>query len=906
MKFLSKIIHQLLEEKQDLRTYHLVLPGKRPSVFIKEILREKGYSGMLPEFITIDELVKEIANVQLIEGISLWLNAYNIYSKTSISPKDDFENFLKWFPTLAKDWDDILKFAGDDTKVLSYMLDEERIKNWAQNLGDEEVPRQKFLNFWANMNVFLPILKKELIEKNWATSGMIHEIANHKIEEFAEQVDTEYVFCGFNALTPIEEKLIKSLLKNKKNQAFFQADEYYFETKKNRVEEEKHEAGKFLRSIKNWDLWDKDKQPFSWIENEFSKPKNIQLFEVSGNVSQTKILPEILQECQRNGDEDLSETAVVLLDENLLPASLDAMKSVEYINITMGFPIKNLNFSNAIKSVFHLQKQLSKKKQYYYKDVFSILELFPSLGEDEKYIHSFQQFIQERNIIYFSESLLSEYLGSLSYYNLLKKSEDIHVFLDELISVCITLKNNDLEDIEYENVSHFENAFRIIKNQIKPFSFNIDFEVLEVLVNHIVHSESIDFQGEPLRGLQVMGLLETRLLNFKNCILLSVNEGKLPLGNSQNTYLPFDVRKHFGMHTFLENDGIYAYHFYRLLQGADNIYMMYNALSSGVNTGEKSRFIRQLEIESGHPIHTAIIENESEPIVNEEITIQKTPAVLEKLEEWKSRVSASHLTKYLYNPIDFYFNKILKLREVDEIEEELSIRNYGTLVHNTLELIYGDFIGQFLTKEKLTKALQNIDNSIDKAIENLKHEKSFYEKGINFIHFSMAKKVIESIIKKDLETVENNQLKILGLEQQFEDIDFYLDENKENKVSFYGFIDRIDELNGTIRIIDYKSAKTKGLTLKIEDKNREDYLMNNDKKQALQLAIYEYALRQLPKYKNKPLVTGVWSFTEVHKGVVSLDYSKGNLDDAMVSIKNLILEILDPKIPFLERKSIVF
>lgn len=893
MKFLNNIINKLLEKNQDLGDYHFVLPGKRPVVFIKKILEEKQYTGFLPSFTTIDDLIKEIAEIQLLEGISLWLNAYEIYHQIPITPKDSFGEFLKWFPTLAKDWDDILKFTENDKKVLEWMLDEERIKNWAQDLGDEDMPRQRFLNFWQNMNVFLPILKQKLRQKNWATSGMIHEIVRTKIADFAENTDVQFVFCGFNALTPIEEKLIKSLLKNKKAECFFQADEYY-------LNDEKQEAGKFLRNIKQWKEWDKNR-PFSWVEKEFSQPKKMQVFEVSGNVSQTKILPQLLENCQKE-DENLSDTAVILLDENLLPASLETMKSVEFINITMGFPVKNLNFSNAVKSIFHLQKQLAKKSTYYYKDVLSIVEIFPATNDDERLISIFHQFIQERNIVYSSPKMLEEYLGDVSYFSLLKKSEDIHSFLDELMKICKQLKTNDLDDIQYENISHFENAFNIIKNQIKPFAFEIDFEILELLVHHMVYSESIDFQGEPLKGLQVMGLLETRLLNFKNVILLSVNEGKLPFGNSQNTYLPFDVRKHFEMHTFLENDGIYAYHFYRLLQGCDNAYLMYNALSSGVNTGEKSRFIRQIELESSHDISTTVIENFSEPTSSEGMIIEKTRKVLEVLENWKSRVSASHLTTYLYNPIDFYLNKILGIREVNEIEEELSIRNYGTLVHYTLELIYTDFVDEFLTQKMLEKALESIDENLEKAIESIHHQKEFYEKGINFIHQSMAKKVVENIIKTDMETIENgNQLRILGLEQKFEGINFYLDENQQDKVSFYGFIDRIDEVNGTVRVIDYKTAKvSNSLNVSITEKNITDYLMDNKRKQALQLAIYEYALRQLPDYQNKPLSTGIWSFTEVHRGFVPLHYKKGNLDDAMVSIRNLILEILNPSIPFVE------
>ena len=329
MKFLQKIITELINQNADLSGFNIVLPGKRPIVFIKQILREKEYSGFLPNFFTVEDLISDLSGKQPVQGISLWLFAFQIYQE--LHPAEDFSNFLKWFPTLLKDWDDILKFSESDKAVLEYMFDEERIKNWSENLGDsEDIPRRKFLNFWQKMNVFLPILKQKLTEKNWATSGMIHEAAKNKIEDFAIKTEQKFVFCGFNAFTPVEEKLIKSLLQWDKAQCFFQADSYYFD-------DEKQEAGKFLRSHKTWKEFTK-KRSFHWIENDFAQPKKIKVYEVSGNITQTKVLPEIFKEIN---DHNLSKTAVVLLDENLLPASLDAMNAVQYLNITMGFPLKN-------------------------------------------------------------------------------------------------------------------------------------------------------------------------------------------------------------------------------------------------------------------------------------------------------------------------------------------------------------------------------------------------------------------------------------------------------------------------------------------------------------------------------------------------------------------------------------
>ncbi|MDN3693502.1 PD-(D/E)XK nuclease family protein [Chryseobacterium tructae] len=890
MKFLNKIIHELLAQNPDLSAFNIILPGKRPIVFIREILEENNYSGFLPNFFTIEELINNIADKQVIQGIPLWLFSFDVYRSLNLIPRDNFSDFLKWFPTLQKDWDDILKFSDSDQAVLQYMFDEERIKEWAQNLGeDDDVPRKKFLNFWQNMNVFLPELKSRLKEKNWATSGMIHEAAKASILDFAKNTSEHFVFCGFNAFTPVEEKLVRSLLQWNKAQCFFQADRYYFN-------DERQEAGKFLRNHKTWKEFD-DNRTFQWIEDDFNQPKKIKVYEVSGNVTQTKVLPEIFKEID---NKTYSNTAVVLLDENLLPASLDVMHGVDNLNITMGFPLKNLSFSNAVKRLFYLQKQLEKNKSsYYYRDVFPILEELPKSAKDELVINDFKTKIEERNIVYISKKLLSELLGELSYFGLLQKAVSTHAYLDILISFCHQVKWLEIDDIQYENVSHFENAFRVIKNQLTPYNIEIKMETLEILINQHINSESIDFQGEPLRGLQIMGLLETRLLNFENVILLSVNEGKLPLGNSQNTYIPFDIRRFFDLHTFLENDSIYAYHFYRLIQDAKNVHLLYNALSSGVNTGEKSRFITQIEMESSHDIEHLIIENSSEPIISKPIEISKTEIVKEQLQKWKKKVSASHLTSYLYNPIDFYLSKILNTSESDEIEEELSVKNYGNLVHYSLQEIYEGLKGKVLKESDLEKSVKAIDKYINIAIEKLKHQPEFYEKGMNYIHKAIAKKVIENILNHDLDLIrEGNKLEIIDIERKFENVEFYLDGN--DKISFLGFIDRIDKLNGTLRIIDYKTAKIKNLHVKIDEDNVEEYFHNSDRKQALQLCIYHYVVQHLPEFWGYPIETGIWSFAEAKKGMVSLVFDKGDIDDAMRSVKSLILEILNPDINFVE------
>lgn len=893
MTFIERIITDLLAKNKDLSSTAIILPGKRPVVFIKKILKEKQYQGFLPEFLTIDDLIKKISGVQILQGIPMWLFAYDVYRK--YFPEESLDNFLKWFPTLLKDWDDMLKFSEGDRAILDYMLDDERIKNWGESLGDDDNARRRNLNFWKKMNVFLPVFKQKLQEKGWATDGIAYEEAKKNLAKFIDDAEANFVFCGFNALTPFETKLIKGLLQKGKAECYFQADEYY-------LKDEKQEAGKFLREHRQWKEFN-DNRAFNWIENNFAQNKNIKVYEVSGNVAQTKILPTILSEIK---SEDYTNTAVVLLDEELLPASLDAMSFVQKLNITMGFPIKNLAFSNAMKKLFHLYKQLSKNDAtYYYGDLLPVLEELPKNEDDTLIISAFISEVEERNIVYISKKYLEENLGKLSFFNLFEK-KSAQDLLDNLMDYCYLLKFNDIDDIQSENITHFEKAFKMLKNYLKDYDFEVSVEVLEVLMNQLINLESIDFQGEPLEGLQLMGLLETRLLDFENVIMLSVNEGKLPLGNIQNTYLPFDVRRNYGLNTFLENDSIYAYHFYRLLQNAQNVHLLYNALGSGVNTGEKSRFITQIEMESPHKVEHIVIENTSEPILKEPMKVEKTPKVLELLEDWKTRVSASHLITYNYNPIGFYLDNLLKVIEVEDIEEELSQRNYGNLVHHALEFLYKKVKGKVLTLEDLTQMKLQVGEAINVAIDTLKHQPELYEKGMNYIHKSIAEKVICQVLDYDLALIqEGNTLEIVDLEQNIK-ADFLIDEH--HKVSFNGFIDRVDRLNGTLRVIDYKTAKPKKLQVKPKEDKLETFMFEDDYKQALQLSIYAYSVLTSKVFPDNAVQCGIWSFAEAKNGVQVLeiydesDLRKDNLAVCMNSIKNIILEILNPELPFEEKK----
>jgi ATP-dependent helicase/nuclease subunit B len=902
--FLEDVIQQLLtEHEHDLSQQIMVLPGKRPMVFIKEILKKKKYQGFLPKFITIEDLMQDIAQKQAISGIPLALFAY----KTNQSLNgESLKSFLKYFPTIMKDWDDMMKFSDDDQKVLDYMLDEERIKNWAQDLGDpEDSLLQRNLDFWLKLRNFLPQLKQALLDKSWASTGMMHQLVRHRAADFAQETNKKYVFCGFNAFTPVEQLLVKALLKYGKAQTFFQADAYYM----NNVLQE---SGQFLRRCKLWPEFDKTR-PFGQIYDHFAQPKNIKLYEASNNIAQVKHLGQILRDwlvdlSPEDRQQKISETAVVLLDENLLPTMLhEVAQEVESLNITMGFPLKNLVYSGVFQRLFYLQKNFhqSKNKGIYHADVVAILNDLILSPEEQMVVQDFMAIINKKNMVYVPAKTIAQHLGQCAFFPVLQMYHDVEKYLDVLLDFCQTEKRKTKNSIHIENIALFQKAFVCLKNLCEQYPDVIQVENIELLSQQLLQKESIDFEGEPLMGLQIMGLLETRLLNFPNVILLSCNEGKLPLGKTQNTYIPYDVRKQFGMNTFLENDGIYAYHFYRLLQSAENVAIFYNAQSSGLNVGEQSRFITQLQMESPHEIEKIILDTPAQPSIESLMSIPKTPSVLAALELWQQKISPSHLISYLHDPCDFYLKKVLKIYEESELEEDLSSMMFGNLVHHALEQIYETLVGQIVAAEVLQLAIKNIDNELKKAIERLDLQADYFATGLNYVQYQMAKTSITEVLMHDIQLIQaGNELQMVAVEAEISST-FVLDENRKTEVGFYGKIDRIDRVNGKLRIIDYKSNVPSTAKLNLAEKFAEP-----DKKAKFILQLGFYALcwfAQHPQYQTEALQVGLWSFKKAKHGIqfaqVSKDESDVQFDDlenVSSLLRQIIQEILNPEINFQE------
>jgi hypothetical protein len=472
-------------------------------------------------------------------------------------------------------------------------------------------------------------------------------------------------------------------------------------------------------------------------------------------------------------------------------------------------------------------------------------------------------------------------------------------------------KSSNLLALEY--LYRFNQIFNELKLLNSTYHHINNISTLLSLYKELLKSETLDFKGEPLKGLQIMGMLESRVLDFDTVIISSVNEGILPAGKSNNSFIPFDVKLENGLPTYKEKDAVYTYHFYRLLQRAKNIYIIYNTEPDVLNGGEKSRFITQLEIENLHLIHHYIVSPKVPSIKPSIKAIKKTEVVIETIKSIANKgFSPSSLTNYIRNPIDFYYDKVLGVKSYDQVEETVAANTLGTVIHDTLEDLYKPNINLILTETHLDTMMKSIDDIVERHFK-AEYKEGDITKGKNLIIFEIAKRYVSNFLNKELETVQSgNIIKIIALEKEIR-VALTIPE-LEYPVFLRGTVDRIDEFNGVVRIIDYKTGKVE--QNKVEVVNWEDITTDYDKySKSFQVLTYAYMLNELTAFTGS-VEGGIISFKNL-QGDYFLKFAKKDkvgrgsdkntnisqdtLKEFANELKNLILEICNPEIDFVEK-----
>lgn len=894
-KFIDKVVSELIASQADLLHTTIVLPGNRPMLFFRKAFQKQLRNSVLPKFISIDDFMAEVSGLQHISQIQLWFSAYRAYRELTEMP-DEFENFIKWIPTLLKDFDDINSSLVQSKEIFDYLISAERIKKWGQEnleIGSNQL-MSKHLHFWKIAADLFYQLNEDLLNQNKAYRGLIYRKAVENLPVFLQDsARQEYVFAGLNALSNAESKIIFELNKLGKARLFWDSDTYY-------MNDENQEAGHFLRQYKE------TLPEWNWEAGEFSKPKKIRAIGTGKRVGQAKYLYQIL-----NGipEEELMETAVILADETLLPAVLSSLpENIGSVNITMGFPLEKSTLAYFFRSVFELQmnrEKLGNGKSFYYKNVLDVIgnTVFQQPGFDSAKLGLR---IRRENRIFNSPGFLQKELNGSIYAPLFEIQDEPVSFVNHLMQWTEDLmQNKDLKinELDKEYVYRFSLLINQLAEELEGFHSVKNFKTLYILYTRLLHNETISFVGEPLEGLQLLGLLETRLLDFENVIMTSVNDGVIPPGRTENSFIPYDIRREMGMNTFMENDAVFAYHFYRLIQRAKNVYFLYNTEADGLDSGERSRFLTQIEIESSHSIEKKIAVPAFLPETSKLLEIQKTPSVMGILEQWAGNgISASSLSSYHRNPIDFYHQQVLGVRDFEDAEETVGARVLGNIVHHSLEELYQPLLGKILKEQDLIPLLENSESALKHSFEK-EYGKGDFLRGKNHLVYKIAHSFIQNVIHSDREISKNNEFVIHGLEHKMDTV-FQLSGGKEVKLK--GVIDRIDEVNGVKRIIDFKTGGVEERALAVNSDKLEKVFSDARFAKAMQLIFYAHLY--FGNRQDLNVQFGIYPLKSPKKGLIPLKLDGEKIFDSEIllltreHLSHLIREILNPEVPFVEKE----
>ena len=907
--FIEDVLSDIQSQNLDFSDIIFILPSKRAGVFLKSKLKNYiSQTSFAPKIISVEDFVQDLSQLKQVSGVELLFQFYDSYKKITPNSKlESFENFSKWAQILIQDFNEIDRYIIPHKTIFDYLGAIQEVNHWS--LEDQKTEFiTNYLSFWNNLKKYYNQFTEDLIAQDSAYQGLIYKEAADNIESYLQTTKSKHVFLGFNALNSSEALIIQALLQNSAAQIYWDIDKQFLNNLT-------HSAGFFGRKHREWSFY--KTHDFKWEITSYQNKKTIQVIGCPKSIGQSKYVGNLLKELTKT-ENGINNTAVVLGDESLLTPVLNAIpENINTVNVTMGLPLKSIPIATLFDKLFSIHK--TKSKHFYYKDIIAVIshQMIQYVITSSKHI---VQYIQTNNITFLSADELIALVSTSDKAIIQLLFKDWNNSISNDIKSCLTLiytikeafDNTAEKRLEREYLYRFHTLFNEIQTLNSKYNHITTISSLESVYRELLSTETLDFQGEPLEGLQIMGMLESRVLDFETVIITSVNEGILPGGKTNNSFIPFDVKLQNNLPTYKEKDAVYTYHFYSLIQRAKNVYLIYNTEIDALKGGEKSRFITQLEVEGIHDINHKIISPPTPPVVREMTIIKKTEAVLDRIKIIAQKgFSPSSLTNYIRNPIDFYSEKILGIKNTEDVEETIAANTLGTIIHNTLEKFYKSYEGQFLTVENVKIMLSSIESAVTKQFQQI-YKKGDISKGKNLIIFEIAKRYISNFLQAEIELLKNgNTLKIIAIEVD-NSIAINIPELKY-PVILKGKVDRVDELNGTTRIIDYKSGKVEQSKVEIVDWD----LLNTDYKsysKSFQVLCYAYML-QKENTVQLPIEAGIISFKNLKQGFLKFakkdstysrnknyEISEETLRYFEIQLKNLILEICNPDIDFTEKE----
>ena len=860
-----------------------VFPNRRTGLFFQKYLSEVADIPLFsPTILTINDLFIQLSGKQSADRISMLFTLYDIYIRQSGST-ETFDEFLYWGEMLLNDFDDIDKYMANARMLFSNVTDLREIENDFDFLSDEQIaairsfwssfyPRgdtpnqQQFLAVWQVLYDLYEEFRATLAAEGKGYEGMIFREVVESMER-GESPDLPYeqiVFVGLNALSVSEERFLAQLQKR-------EIADFYWDYVSDKVTDPDNKASYFVsRNRKSF--------PSSMkLPPEEKVKTEIEVIGIPSGIGQAKhvytLLSDWCKEAEMSSEEAL-RTAVILPDEHLLIPVLNAIpEQIRRINVTMGYPLAGTPVASLIEYILALQKNvryIDRNPLFYFRDVLPVLNHRYILSTSPEIISSLVKEITENNKIYIShtelgktpllEILFTPVTGVEAFSDYLIK------VLEELNKVMSALSDEEEEDapqrtndLEQEFIFHYFTTVNRMKEVMKDARIEMKIDTFFRLLKRVTDTITIPFHGEPLSGLQIMGVLETRALDFDRLIILSMNEGIFPQRKAANSFIPYNLRRGFGLPTYEHQDSVWAYHFYRLIERASHVSLLYDTRSNGLQTGEVSRFVHQLHYHYEVPMRDKLVVYNVSSSKTPPLAVPKREDIMRRLDAYRKggskAISASAINTYLDCPLKFYFSVVEGIREEEEVSETIESDVFGSILHKVMEELYKPFQGKMVTVD-LLKAIRKdtalLTGAIARAFasEFFKTEVVRSLTGQNYLIGEMIRKYVEKILERDGKLPPfvyiESERKINGL----------ISLSEHSEIRLKGFIDRVDEVLDAIRIIDYKSGSGTTTFSSIESLfNKEE---KDRAKAVMQVFMYCWMYAHFTENKGKTIQPGIY------------------------------------------------
>jgi CRISPR/Cas system-associated exonuclease Cas4 (RecB family) len=896
---MTQLLDRLLQKLQEIPVsqWHktaVIFPGRRAGVILRRKLAESLQQPVFsPAIMSLPDLLSQETQLRISDPVQLQFELYEAY--LSLAPNETFESFLKWGPAVLRDFSETDAYLLDADQLFGYLSREKAIDLWNPGGNSLSASAQDYLAFFSQLGSLYHLLRQRLQNKGEGWQSLLSRQLAEALQQQTHVYQYDhYLFAGFNALNKAESSLMKAMISSGKAQLLLEADAYYMQ--------QEHEAGLFMRQYANDPVLGRD---LLYNGHLAGGDSSITVIETTGQAAQLQFASEKVSEWLAAGIK-AEDCVLVLADEKLLVPLLAALPpELKALNITLGYPLEASHIFALLTAHMQVLTQVHEKAGvywFYYHDLLRLLQnpLFTS-ESSRKAVSQLRKAGRIRS----SQAQLSELLQQheacgADWWALGQSTPDNWIPLWLQLLEKLT-RDKKIDDLQKGMCLQMLTLLRRLAGRVKQYPALNNWTLFKQLLQQSVKNEQIAFLGEPFAGMQLMGVLETRALAFKNVLVLGLNEGKLPALSRQDGFITFSLRQAFALPGPREKEAVFAYHFYRLLQHAESAWLLCSGSTDDMGAGEPSRYIRQLQLEwlgreKGN-FHYQLLDlpaAKGNPI-NEPIVITKTEEIQALIKERLDQpISPSALISLISCELKFYFSRLLRIYAPDDLQEDADARELGDILHLSLERLYQPYLHKQLHPQDVEAMQKLAESTLDTVLMEKYAERNF-ETGLNLLVKRMAAAYLGRFLTKEKKLSKHHQLEIIGLETELS----ATFNSKYGTHTLRGFADRIDRLDGTLRVLDYKTGAFKSKEVEIEGLH--DDFFNPKKGKAFQLLAYAW-MYQRSTSNHGEITSAIISFRQLNAEAGELSIKNGQIDEALLQtfeekLQELIERLYDQNRP---------